>query len=313
MGHGLITMFSKIVLVSLVLGGMAHAQAPPAESVAPASAVSPAAASSTPTPSPSAIEPGQPSGDIPDTTPDPASLLPDPPSLPSRKVSLIGGTIVKLDRVRDQFTMQIFGGGKMKIYFDPRTHFYRDGNEVPVSDLHRGDRVSVDTILNGSAIFARNIRLKGGAAGESQGIVVSYRGDNGELVMRDVLSPRPLKLRLTTQTRFMDHGHSASAGQLVRGTLVAVKFGSQKDGSNIAQEVSILATPGTCLTFVGRVTDLDLRTGLLVLTSATDGKTYEIYLDPSAVGLDDLRQAADVTVLTRFDGNRYVAQNVTVN
>jgi hypothetical protein len=57
-----------------------------------------------------------------------------------------------------------------------------------------------------------------------------------------------------------------------------------------------------------------LRTGLLVLTSVTDRKTYEIYFDPSVISVDsDLRQGADVTVLTRFDGTRYLAQNVTIN
>jgi hypothetical protein len=100
--------------------------------------------------------------------------------------------------------------------------------------------------------------------------------------------------------------------------LVEVKFGSQKDGHNTANEIAILATPGASFTFAGHVTALDLSAGLMVLTSATDGKTYEIYLDhsgdQSAAPLsDNLRQATDVTVLTRFDGKRYVAENITVN
>jgi hypothetical protein len=50
------------------------------------------------------------------------------------------------------------------------------------------------------------------------------------------------------------------------------------------------------------------------LTSANDGKTYEISLGSSTDSVKDkLRQAANVTVITRFDGDRYVAQNVTVN
>jgi hypothetical protein len=59
---------------------------------------------------------------------------------------------------------------------------------------------------------------------------------------------------------------------------------------------------------------LDLRGGLIVLTSSTDGKTYEISFDPSEMKLEDsLAQAADVTVITQFDGSRYVAQSVKVN
>ena len=94
---------------------------------------------------------------------------------------------------------------------------------------------------------------------------------------------------------------------------MAVKFGSQQDGRDVAREVSVLAVPGASFTFAGRVTGLDLRLGLLTLTSATDNKTYEIYFDPSVIEDDNLRRASDVTVLTRFDGNHYVARSVTVN
>ena len=220
----------------------------------------------------------------------------------------------KLDRLRDQMTIQVFGGGKMKILFDPRTRFYRDGVEASAADLRPGDRVSIDTMLDGSTIFARNIRLKTVAAGESQGIVVSYRAGQGELLMRDALSPQPVKMRLTPQTRVTNHDQPVSANDIVAGTLIAVKFGSQKGGrDDVAREVAILALPNATFTFVGRITALDFRTGLLVLDSSTDGRTYEIYLAPSAIPANDtLRQSADVTVLTRFEGNRYMAQNVTV-
>jgi hypothetical protein len=59
---------------------------------------------------------------------------------------------------------------------------------------------------------------------------------------------------------------------------------------------------------------LDLRLGLLILNSSTDRKTYEVYFDPSVSGVDgNLREGDDVMVMTRFDGNRYVARSVTVN
>ncbi len=327
-----------VVFAGLSLGTLAHGQAPP-PTVAPSSAVGPAApspdsnssptspASSTPSPeeptpdpasaSAATIEPGtkvavDTTPEVPETTVNPASLLPALPALPRAKVSLIGGTVYKLDRIRDQFTIQVFGGGKMKIYFDPRTHIYKDGGEASVADLRRGDRVSIDTILDGSTVFARTIRLKGVAGGEGQGIVVSYREDKRELQIRDALSPVPMKLHLTNKTRVVDHGQPASTSALMRGALVSVTFGSTKDGRAVADEVSVLATPGASFTFVGQISALDLSTGLLVLTSATDGKTYEIYLDKSLSG-DNLRQAAQVTVNTRFDGSRYVAQNFTVN
>lgn len=317
-------MVTAILPCSIAISAV-RAQDPPADAVAQASVNAPApATTAAPTSSDYAsVAPGTTaapgtvetqSGDSPDTSIDPASLLPDLPPLPSHKVSLIGGTVQKLDRLRDQMTIQVFGGGKMKILFDPRTRFYRDGVEASAADLRPGDRVSIDTMLDGSTIFARNIRLKTVAAGESQGIVVSYRAGQGELLMRDALSPQPVKMRLTPQTRVTNHDQPVSANDIVAGTLIAVKFGSQKGGrDDVAREVAILALPNATFTFVGRITALDFRTGLLVLDSSTDGRTYEIYLAPSAIPANDtLRQSADVTVLTRFEGNRYMAQNVTV-
>jgi hypothetical protein len=257
----------------------------------------------------------QPVADAPEATIDPASLLPDLPPLPRAKASLIGGTIGRLDRVRDEMTVQLFGGGKMKIFFDPRTHIDHDGKEVSASDLRQGDRVYIDTILDGTAVFARSIRLKSTlSSGESQGIVTSYRSAKGELEIRDMLSPRPMKVRLTSQTQITNAGHAASASALVPGALVAIKFGAQQSGGDVAREISVLAVPGASFTFAGRVAAVDLRLGLLVLTSSTDRETYEIHFDPSTLTLDDnVRPGADVSVLTRFDGNQYRARTLTVN
>jgi Domain of unknown function (DUF5666) len=293
-----------IIVASFILAGAAAGQVTSSQNVV-----------SAPPPAPPASETAQPVGDGADAALDPASLLPDLPSLSNAKASLIGGTIGKLDRVRDQITVQVFGGGKMTIAFDTRTRFYHDGAEASASDLRRGDRVYVETILDGSTVFARAIRLKTStSAGESQGVVTSYRADKGELQLRDVLSPRPLKIRITSQTRIVDGGRSSSASKLAPGTLVAIKFGPRQDGGEVAQEISVLAVPGASFIFAGQVTAIDLRLGLLVLTSSTDRKTYEIYLDPSVIKVDDsLRPTADVTVLTRFEGNRYVARSITVN
>jgi hypothetical protein len=248
-----------------------------------------------------------------DTFIDPASLLPDPTPLLRANASLIGGTVEKLDRVRDRLTVRVFGGGKMIFAFDPRTHIYLGSATASASDLHQGDRISVDTQLDGSVVFARTIRIHSKtAAGESQGAVVSYRGD--ELVLRDLLSPRPLKIRLTSQTRLVKGDHQASSADIVPGTLVSVKFGPQKNGSDTASEVSVLAVPGASFAFSGRITALDMRLGLLILNSSTDRKTYEVYFDPPVSGVDgNLREGDDVMVMTRFDGNRYVARSVTVN
>jgi hypothetical protein len=245
---------------------------------------------------------------------DPASLLPDLPALPRAKASLIGGTIQRVDRIRDQLTVQVFGGGKLKVAFDPRTRIYQGSTLGSAPDLRPGDRVYVDTILDGSTIFARNIRLaKAAAGGRSQGAVMSYRADKNELIVRDLLSPDPVKLRLTPNTQIVADGRAAFASQLVPGTLVDVSFAAQKNDRD-AQQVTILAVPGADFTFAGLVTLLDLRIGLLVLTSVTDHKSYEIYLDPSVITFDErLHPGADVTTVANFNGSRYVARTLTVN
>jgi hypothetical protein len=185
--------------------------------------------------------------------------------------------------------------------------------EAAAADLHPGDHVYVDTILDGSTVFARSIRLKTSTtAGESQGVVISYRADKNELQVRDVISPQPLTVHLNAGTHILHGDKPSSSSELLPGTLVAVKFAS-KTSTDIASEISVLAVPGNNFTFAGRVTALDLRMGLLVINSSTDGKTYEINFDPAVLGVDArLRPNADVSVLTRFDGNRYEAQSLTV-
>ena len=315
------------VLAGSILGCAAYGQSGGSQPVAPQSVASqPISSESVVSPSevspseisPSAVTPSSitpvpaPENADADILVDPASLLPDLPALPRKKASLIGGSIEKVDHIRDQLTLQIFGGGKMKVAFDPRTHIVQGSTQASVLDLRPGDRVYVDTILDGGTIFARNIRLAtSGSGGKSQGVVVSYQGD--ELVLRDTLSPDPVKLHFTAGTKIVHDGHSAFANQLVPGTLVNVDFTAQKSNREV-QQVSILAVPGTDFTFAGRVISLDLHIGLLVLQSANDHKTYEIYLDPSVITVDDrLRAGADVSTVANFDGSRYVARNLTVN
>ncbi|HVI10569.1 MAG TPA: DUF5666 domain-containing protein [Candidatus Binatia bacterium] len=250
-----------------------------------------------------------------DTAMDPASLLPDlPPVPPGAKASLIGGTIDRLDRVRDQLIVRPFGGGKMMIAFDPRTKIYRGTDLVEASALRKGDRVYVDTILDGDMIFAKNIRLKtAGSAGDGQGTVLNYRPGKGELVIRDSLSPQPLRVRVSSQTLIKHGERTSSTGELVPGTLVTVKFAAKENGVDVAREISILAVPGTSFTFAGRVEALDLRLGLLVIASSVDHKTYEIHLDPSLVDVEDMvRPGAEVTAVTNFDGSSYVARRLSV-
>ena len=85
----------------------------------------------------------------------------DLPPLPRRQVTLIGGTVVSLDEVMNRMVVQPFGGKqKMKVRLDTRTHFYRDGKAVQQRDVQQGQRVYVDTMLNGDKVFAKSIWIQ---------------------------------------------------------------------------------------------------------------------------------------------------------
>ena len=245
---------------------------------------------------------------------DAASLLPDLPPVPKANATLVGGTIERIDLVRDRVTVRLFGGGKESVLFDPRTQVYRGGQAVTVADLHEGERIYLDTILDNTTVFARTIRLGGTrATGDSQGVVLKYRSDRGELTFRDALSPNPVQVRVDTSTKIRQGDRPAAISKLVPGSLISVNFSSEGGGRNTAREISILAEPGTRYSFSGQVVHIDLRSGLLVLNSSTDRKTYEVYLAPSVTPGDELRPGATATAITDFDGSRYVVRRLTIN
>ena len=296
------------MLLIAVLSGIALSTTAPGQ-------VAPAQSGASARPPLSLADDATPPTNTPDDALDPASLVPPLPPLHSAKSTLIGGTVERLDRVQDRLTVLVFGGGKMKIMFDPRTRIYRDGDPASTSDLKRGDRVYIDTVLEGVNIFALNIRLKRSPSeGESQGVVVSYRSDRHELTMRDMLSPHAFTVRLGPSTQIVNGDRVVSASEILPGTLVSVRLSVQQDEHDWAREISVLAVPGASFTFAGQVTSLDLRIGLLVLTSTTDRKIYEIYFDPDVMAINDgLRPGVGVTILTRFEGNRYIARSLTID
>ena len=190
-----------LVFIALLFHGFAYPQAVPSPADAQAGVPAPAQQFEA-TPVPPSSDSKSTSGDAPAAVSDPASLLPDLPSLPKGKATLVGGTIQKLDRVQDRLTLQVFGGDKLKVLFDTRTRIYQDGLLASAADLREGDRVYVDTMLDGSAVFARNISIRKSASlGESHGVILRYSAAKGELVIRDALSPQAVKVRVTPATK----------------------------------------------------------------------------------------------------------------
>ena len=241
------------------------------------------------------------------------------PPLPKGKSTVIGGAIRGVDRVRDQFTLDVFGGRSLKVLFDERTLIYRDGVKSSQRDLRSGDHVSVETVLDGTTVFARSIHtLSESPAGDCQGQVMSYDPADRVLTVRDALSRQPIKFRLPGGLAFVRQGQAASSAEpgnadLDAGTLVSVKFQSDNKGHGVASQVSILAAPGSAFVFVGNVASLDLHSGLLVVVDPRDDKRYDVFFDSARFPVSrDLREGTEVMVTADFDGARYVASAITV-
>lgn len=287
----------KIIAI-ILWGGLAWAQV--ASSMAPIS--------------PGAKKPTQDTASIvPESPTDANSLLPDL-SAPKGKATLLGGTITRLDRVRDQIVIRTFGGGDMEVLFDGRTHISSDGSKASSHDLHIGQKAYVDTVLDGTTIFAKNIRvLSHGALGESRGQIVTFDRSRSEMTLNDGLSPEPFKVRILPGSKIISKDQETSTNALQPGTLVAVEFRPAQDGSIAAQQISILAERGTSFTFVGKVIFLNLHQGLIVLTDPRDKKNYEVHFNPTTVHINgDLHPDSEVTVNAAFDGTKYATNAIMV-
>jgi hypothetical protein len=183
-------------------------------------------------------------------------------------------------------------------------------------DLQNGNHVSLETVLDGTTIFARSIHmLTQLSEGECQGQVLNYNPGNGELIVRDILSREPIKLRVPANTAIVREGQAASSSaNLGPGTLVSVKFQPDNSGHGVASRIAILANPGTSFVFSGNVAFLDMHSGLLVLIDPRDNRRYEILFDPAQSPINrNVHEGTNVSVTADFDGSHYSARVVTMN
>ncbi len=300
----------RLLLSSMaILAGLACAQAPAPSSQLLANRAT-EASSNVNAMSSNTVSPGE----INAVRPLPPALTGVPP-LPGGKVTLLGGTIQKVDHIRDRLILQIFGGGRTAVLFDERTRVFLDGKSATLDDLKAGERTYVDTTLDGTQIFARNIRIAvQGPTGQSSGQIVDFRPGSGELIVRDAISPEPVKMRLASNAVILQGDRTAGPADLRQGALVTLSFTPGNGEAPIVRQISILALPGAAFIFSGRIEHLDLRRGLLVVVDPRDNKSYEVYFDPTARHLArDLRLGADVTVQATFDGRRYQSREIAVN
>ncbi len=233
---------------------------------------------------------------------------------------MIGGKIVGVDPVRDEFILKVFGGRSMKLVFDERTEVFRDGVRIPLLKLHSEDHASVETTLDGTKIFALRIHMLSKLPeGEYQGQVLSYNRQTQEITLRVASSQRSITLRVPSGTPIMRVDQDPSLVQqsgmsdLSPGALVRVTFSSGTGGQGVATEVNILASPGSVAIFRGKLSFLDLHSGRLVIVDPTDNESHDIVYDASRFPVSSqLHEGMDVMVTTSFDGSRYVANAIAL-
>jgi len=272
-------------------------------------------------PAPVSTNPTEPAKTAPATTAPttsaPASHDPllDLPTLPKKKVSLIGGTVAKLDPIQNQMTVQTFGGKqKMRMGFDVRTRFFRDGEASNQRELKPGERVYVDTMLDGTKIFAKTIWIETQApAGDARGQVMSYNPQDGTLTLRDELSAQPNKFHVEPNTVVRQEKENRSVAELKPGSLVELTYGAQGGEHRMVREINVLAQPGSSFSFFGKVTYVDLSRRLIAIANQPDSKTYDIYLEALPMSaVRDVHQGSEVGISAVFDGSHYVARSIEV-
>ena len=268
-------------------------------------------------------EPAQPKTEIFDSSATSGALatdghdpILDPAPVPQTTTTLVGGTIGSIDRMRNRMTVAVFGGGHWRVNFDERTHIFRNGAETTQLALKKGERVYVDTQLDNNRhdIFARNIRV--GVTqlpADADGQIVNVDQKHSELTLRDSINSVPVRFAVDQDTR-ISNGQSPAAFKDVKpGTLVHVRFAAESPNRGLAREISILATPGSAFTFIGKITYLDLHRGLLAVQNSGDSKNYELRFAPlKTEERNRLGVGTEVRVVATFDGTHYTAQSIDV-
>lgn len=243
------------------------------------------------------------------------------PPAPRGKSTILGGEIRNVDPVRDQLTLRVFGQRQLKILFDERTQVYLDGNRIPLGNLSPANHASVQTVLDGTDVYALSIHMLSRLPeGEYQGHVLSFDPGTRELTLSATISREPIKLLVPANTPVVREGQKqftdqqAGESDLAKGALVSVDFASGKQGQGVASQISVLATPGSAFVFGGDIASLDMHSGSLVLIDPRDDQSYQVSFDPARFPESQkLREGDHLRVTATFDGSRYIASALAVN
>lgn len=240
----------------------------------------------------------------------------DPPPLPNGMTTLVGGTVIGIDHVRNRMTITVFGGNRWKIAFDERTHIFLNGAETTELAIRKGVRVYVDTMLDTKKhdVFARNVHIGvAAAAADADGQVVECDQARGAITLRDQINSVPVHFTVDANTRIVFGTKPVSLGELKPGSLVHVKFSPLQPNRGMAREIVVVAAPGSAFIYVGKITYLDMHRGLLALEDTLDQKSYEIHFDPAHGQFrNDLAVGSEVRIEAVFEENRYNARSITL-
>ncbi len=242
------------------------------------------------------------------------------PSVPRGKTTILGGEVQRVDLVRDELTLKVFGQRSTKILFDERTQVYMDGKKASLQELSAGEHASVQTVLDGTDVFALSIHMLSRLPEvEYQGLVLNFDAGTRELTVSSALNPGSMKLFVPLNTSVSRVGQPAfssapsGSGDLVRGSLVSIKLGSDNRGRGVANRVTVLATPGSSFVFSGNISYLDVHSGSLVLVDTRDGRTYHIFFNSARLpASQSLREGDHVRLTAGFDGSQYVAGAINI-
>lgn len=236
------------------------------------------------------------------------------PAVPKGKVSVVGGTVNKVDLVHDQLVIRVFGGKDLQLSVDPRSSVLQDNRPITLSQLRPGMSVSVDTLADGRVLFAKTVRVNTSSnPAEIRGQVTSYDSSRQIATVHDELYPSEVKVRLTPHTKFTKDGRAIEAKTLRTGDLVRVVLSNAQQSSDAADTIEIVAEPGNRFVFDGTLAAIDLRMHTMTILNKTDGAMHEVSIGPlDQETLRSLREGAEISVETQFDGTRYVARSLSV-
>jgi Domain of unknown function (DUF5666) len=246
------------------------------------------------------------------------NVLPPPPD---GKSTILGGEIRNVDPVLDQFTLRVVGQRPFKILFDARTQLFRDGTRVPLRELQAEDHASVQTVLDAGSVYALSIHLLSQMPeGECRGHVLNYDPATHELTVNTNLSRQPIRLLLRDDTPVVREGQAAftsvaeGKSDLVSGSLVVVKFEANGKGQAVANHVTVLARPGSSFVFSGKLSSIDMHSGLLVLVDPRNDTSYQISFDPAGIPASEHLHSGDqVRVTANFDDGHYTATEISAS